>query len=243
MQVTSTLAAILTRKVRLQIQNPLQRHAILTTAEHEMLFEVAIETIELTYKLRTDPRIQKWHWFFSSYNQWHALAYTIFCLCVQPLGKKANRAWRAVEETVVLRWNDMSAGIRREAHQWRHIMRMLDQAKSRKRQAVRRLRDQQKYTNQAPDSTVRPSATEGQPGQPNNQDALGGLGNNALDVGGQSSIDEQFHFGSLSPFLDFQGSRFEPGQFGVSREPDQGTRPSDIMDFDFDAILGSGYEV
>lgn len=122
-------------------------------------------------------------------------------------------------------------------------MKMLDQAKSRKRQAVRRLRDQQRYTNQVPDSTVRASATEGQPGQPNNQDVLSDLGNNALDIRAPSSIDEQFHFGSLSPFLDFQASRFEPGHFSVSREPDQGTGPSDIMDFDFDAILGSGYEV
>ncbi|KIW84022.1 hypothetical protein Z517_03268 [Fonsecaea pedrosoi CBS 271.37] len=133
---TQQLVSILTRKLRLHIQEPLQRHTTLTESERDRLFEDAVETLETTFKLRTDPRTHKWHWFFHSFNQWEALAYVLYCLCLQPLGKKAKRGWRAVEEMAVLRWNPMSSGIHREARQWRQIMRMMDQAKAQRRKAL-----------------------------------------------------------------------------------------------------------
>lgn len=101
---------------------------------------MAVEIIEMTHTLRTDSRLQKWHWFFGSFHQWYALVFTLYCLCLHPLGRKANRGWRAVEEMAVLRWHSMSSGIHTEAHQWNRILRMIDHAKLQRRRALQAMK-------------------------------------------------------------------------------------------------------
>jgi hypothetical protein len=242
-QVTSLLASILTRKLRLHIQSPLQRHAVLTEEDRERLFDMAVETIEMTYKLRTDPRIQKWHWFFSSYNQWHALAYTIYSLCLKPLGRKANRGWRAVEETAVLRWNATS-GVRREAHQWRNVMKMLDRAKLAKRKTLQSIKAKQRNT--APQSSQSGSfaVEEGQllGPRPHNLEVphalLAQLPTSVL----QTSSENQLSADDMSSFLEFEYSLVDANQFSFFEIPGDRFISGDAADFDFEAIMRYRHE-
>lgn len=242
-QVTSLLASILTRKLRLHIHNPLQRHAVLSEEDRERLFHIAVETIEMTHKLRTDLRIQKWHWFFSSYNQWHALAYAIYYLYLYPLGRTANRAWRAVEEMVVLRWNVMSSGVRTDAHQWRRILKMLDSAKLQRRQALQSLKAGQRnvppLSSSSDLTTDRRKQLAVEPRSPEASDATLAP---PLPSAMQAASDGQFRFGDTNPFLDQDHSLADATQFPPFEIPEDRFEPNDTAEVDIDVIMGYRYD-
>lgn len=102
----------------------------------ERLFLVAVEVIELNYKLRTDPRTRPWLWLFSSYTQWHAFSLVLVWLRMKPLRRNSRRAWEAVEKAIVLRWEHPPSLLNgRKPQQWRSIIRLLEKARSARRKA------------------------------------------------------------------------------------------------------------
>lgn len=103
----------------------------------ERLFLVAVEVIELNYKLRTDPRTRPWLWLFSSYTQWHAFSLVLVWLRTKPLCRNSRRAWEAVEKAIVLRWEHPASLLNgRKPHQWRSIIKLLEKAHSARQEAL-----------------------------------------------------------------------------------------------------------
>lgn len=103
----------------------------------ERLFLVAVEVIELNYKLRTDPRTRPWLWLFSSYTQWHAFSLVLVWLRTKPLCRNSRRAWEAVEKAIVLRWEHPASLLNgRKPQQWRSIIKLLEKARSARQEAL-----------------------------------------------------------------------------------------------------------
>lgn len=128
---------MLFHKVRLHGCNPLHDAEAMSEQTCERLFLVAVEVIELNYKLRTDPRTRSWLWLFSSYTQWHAFSLVLVWLQMQPLRRNSRRAWEAVEKAIVLRWEHPASLLNgRKPQQWRSIIRLLEKARSARRKAL-----------------------------------------------------------------------------------------------------------
>lgn len=104
----------------------------------EKLFLVAVEVIELNYKLRTDPRSRPWLWLFSSYTQWHAFSLVLVWLQTKPLRRNSHRAWEAIEKAIVLRWEHPASLLDgKKPQQWRLIIKLLEKARYARREALR----------------------------------------------------------------------------------------------------------
>lgn len=105
----------------------------------EKLFLVAVEVIELNYKLRTDPRSRPWLWLFSSYTQWHAFSLVLVWLQRKPLRRNSRRAWEAIEKAIVLRWEHPASLLNgKKPQQWRLIIKLLEKARYARREALRK---------------------------------------------------------------------------------------------------------
>lgn len=129
---------MLFHKVRLHGCNPLQDIGAMSDT-HERLFLVAVEVIELNYKLRTDPRARQWLWLFSSYTQWHAFSLVLVWLQTRPLCRNSRRAWEAIEKAIVLRWEHPASLLNgRKPQQWRLIIKLLEKARSARKEALRK---------------------------------------------------------------------------------------------------------
>lgn len=128
---------MLFHKVRLHGCNPLRDATAISEDGRQRLFLVAVEVIELHYKLRTDPRTRPWLWLFSSHTQWHAFSLVLVWLQMDPLCKSSHRAWKAVEKAIVLRWEHPSSLLSgRKPQQWHSVIRMLEKARSARREAL-----------------------------------------------------------------------------------------------------------
>ncbi|KAK2595688.1 hypothetical protein N8I77_013713 [Diaporthe amygdali] len=135
--VTVILTKMLFHKVRLHGCNPLQDAGAMSEENRERLFLVAVEVIELNYKLRTDPRTRPWLWLFSSYTQWHAFSLVLVWLRTKPLCRNSRRAWEAVEKAIVLRWEHPASLLNgRRPQQWRSIIKLLEKARSARQEAL-----------------------------------------------------------------------------------------------------------
>lgn len=130
---------MLFHKVRLHGCNPLQDAEAMSEETRERLFLVAVEVIELNYKLRTDPRTRQWLWLFSSYTQWHAFSLVLVWLQTRPLCRNSRRAWEAIEKAIVLRWEHPASLLNgRKPQQWRLIIKLLEKARHARQEALRR---------------------------------------------------------------------------------------------------------
>lgn len=132
---------MLFHKVRLHGCNPLQDTGAMSEDTREKLFLVAVEVIELNYRLRTDPRSRPWLWLFSSYTQWHAFSLVLVWLQTKPLRRNSRRAWEAIEKAIVLRWEHPASLLNgKKPQQWRLIIRLLEKARHARREALRKRR-------------------------------------------------------------------------------------------------------
>lgn len=98
--VTTVIAQLITRRLRLSIYHPVQHSSRPTErpqVSRETLLKTAIECMEFSHLLDTDPIAARWRWFFKTYVQWHALAATLAELCVQTKGPLVDRAWRIID--------------------------------------------------------------------------------------------------------------------------------------------------
>ncbi|KAL6404546.1 C6 transcription factor [Ilyonectria robusta] len=123
-------------KAPLLVFNPLGSGISLTKEQRNRVFRDAVDCMAHSYRLRTDPRVTHWAWLTRCYNEWHAFAIILSELCDQPLTKDADRAWRVVEQSAVLRWD--SSTRHRRVHQWRSVMRSIEKARRRRRKELRR---------------------------------------------------------------------------------------------------------
>ncbi|KAH6952468.1 hypothetical protein BKA56DRAFT_638437 [Ilyonectria sp. MPI-CAGE-AT-0026] len=135
--VTVILTRMLFHKVRLHGCNPLQDAGAMSEATRERLFPVAVEVIELNYKLRTDARTRPWLWLFSSYTQWHAFSLVLVWLQMDPFCRSSRKAWEAVEKAIILRWEHPPSLLNgRKPQQWRSIIKLLEKARSARQETL-----------------------------------------------------------------------------------------------------------
>lgn len=122
--------------IRLFIYNPLHSGMQMTEERKKCVFKYAVDCLEHSYRMRTDPRLSQWSWLTRVYNEWQAFAVVLSGLCDQPLAKDADKAWKVVEQSAVLRWE--SPVRHHRVHQWRSVMRTIDKARRRRKKLLGR---------------------------------------------------------------------------------------------------------
>ncbi|KAJ3516105.1 hypothetical protein NM208_g14889 [Fusarium decemcellulare] len=133
--VTSFVGTIISN-LRLMVLSPLTPGGSLTEDQRRRVFQDAIDCMTHSYRLRTDPMLSHWSWLSKCYNEWHAFAVILAELSSRPLIKDADKAWRVVEQSAVLRWD--SSTKHRRVHQWRSVMNSIDKARRRRRKELER---------------------------------------------------------------------------------------------------------
>ena len=71
----------------------------------DKLFVAAIEVVELSTLLETEPRFEKWRWLINAYFQFLPMAVILAELCVRSASDLVNRAWNVVERSLES-WSD-----------------------------------------------------------------------------------------------------------------------------------------
>ncbi len=163
---TITLTRLIFSKIRLAIYNPLTSNVRLTPSEREQLFARCVQNIEYSYRLRTDGRSMSWSWLFNCHVQWHSLAFVLKELNISPLGHDTERAWRAVEQTLILRWDSPAESMRGSRQQWNLILLMADRARSAREAALRQKRSGLKSNGHEKSPSTNRDSTEVQSTRP-----------------------------------------------------------------------------
>lgn len=122
--------------LHLMALNPLGSETSLNEDQRRRVFQDAIECMTHSYRLRTDPLVAHWSWLTKCYNEWHAFAVILYELSSRPLVRDADKAWRVVEQSAVLRWDSPTR--HRRVHQWRSVMRSIDKARRRRKKELGR---------------------------------------------------------------------------------------------------------
>lgn len=117
---------------------PLGQETSLDEDQRARVFKGAIECMTHSYRMRTDPMVAHWSWLTKCYHEWHAFAIILSELSSRPLVRDADKAWRVVEQSAVLRWD--SSTRHRRVHQWRSVMRSIDKARRRRKKELGRRR-------------------------------------------------------------------------------------------------------
>lgn len=139
---------------------PLGQETSLDEDQRSRVFQGAIECMTHSYRMRTDPSVAHWSWLTKCYHEWHAFAIILSELSSRPLVRDADKAWRVVEQSAVLRWD--SSTRHRRVHQWRSVMRSIDKARRRrKKELVRRRPALPTSSSSAPSSRRGPAGQEG----------------------------------------------------------------------------------
>lgn len=130
---------------------PLGQETSLDEDQRSRVFKGAIECMTHSYRMRTDPLVAHWSWLTKCYHEWHAFAIILSELSSRPLVRDADKAWRVVEQSAVLRWDSFTR--HRRVHQWRSVMRSIDKARRRRKKELGRRRPAPSVSS----STVPPS--------------------------------------------------------------------------------------
>lgn len=99
--LTSRIVRIIMAKNALIIYHPLLfpgAELKLSSDIRQRLFISAIEVLECSYLLISDPRSKQYRWLFKTYSSLHALAYTLLEICRRPWTPLVERGWLAAEE-------------------------------------------------------------------------------------------------------------------------------------------------
>ena len=102
----------------------------------ELVLRSAVENLEYSHLLQTEPAAAQWRWYFNTRVQWHALAATLAELCVQDKGPLVERAWKVVE-VVFEDWADHIADSRK-GMLWRPIKKLMSKAQAKRAESSMR---------------------------------------------------------------------------------------------------------
>ena len=133
--VAFIVARLVMCRIRLVIYHPIGSTARLDARPNvsgEQVLETAVQVLEYSHLLDTEPTAAQWRWFFKTYVQWHTLATTLAELCVQSRGQLVERAWRIVD----LVFDDWSARIADSPNGmlWRPMKKLMAKAQAKRKQ-------------------------------------------------------------------------------------------------------------
>lgn len=134
---TSVIARLIMARLRLLLYHPPlhdNRSPLHQSVPRDVVLLAAVQTLEYTHLLETDPAAEPWRWFCRTYVQWHALAAALAELCVKDKGQLVDRTWRIVEVV----FNDSAARIAdsRKGMLWRPIKKLWNKAQSKRIQST-----------------------------------------------------------------------------------------------------------
>ncbi|KAK2772759.1 C6 transcription factor [Colletotrichum kahawae] len=201
--LTMSFIGTIIANLRIMVLNPLGTGVSLTEEQKRQVFQGAIECMVHSYRLRTDPLLANWSWLTKCYNEWHAFAIILSELCNQPLSRDADKAWRVVEQSAVLRWDSSTKHSR--VHQWRSVMKTIEIARRRRKNGMRRRKSSSlsaKLTN--------PASYRG------GDSAIGGPTRAGGPATRQSSIYNQGNQAQFEPFPN-PGSQLQEFQSAMSQ--------------------------
>ncbi|KAL9097653.1 MAG: hypothetical protein Q9163_006321 [Psora crenata] len=133
--VVSVIARLIMFRIRLVIYHPIEfpdRPGSRPNVSGEQLLETAVQVLEYTHLLDTEPAAARWRWFFKTYVQWYTLATTLAELCVQSRGPLVERAWRIVDVVFEI-WSARVADSR-NGMLWRPMKKLMSKAQAKRQQ-------------------------------------------------------------------------------------------------------------
>ena len=133
---TSVIARLIMARLRLALYHPPlhdNRSPLHQSVPHDVVLLAAVQTLEYSHLLETDPAAEPWRWFCRTYVPWHALAAALAELCVKDRGQLVDRTWRIVEMV----FNNSAARIAdsRKGMLWRPMKKLWNKAQSKKIQS------------------------------------------------------------------------------------------------------------
>jgi hypothetical protein len=98
--VAAIVARLITAKMSLVLYHPFvqpDKTDILASNTRDRLFMASIEILEYSELLQGESTTRQWGWLFSTYIQWHAIAYLLGELAIRGNSLIVERAWRATD--------------------------------------------------------------------------------------------------------------------------------------------------
>ncbi len=134
--VTIVVARLVIARFHLAIYHPPMYHDRSTSHQHvsrEAVLKAAVQNLEYSHLLDTEPAVAKWQWWFNTHVQWHALAVVLVELCVQDKGSLVERAWRIVDVV----FDDWAARIAdsKNGMLWRAIKKLMSKAQAKRNES------------------------------------------------------------------------------------------------------------
>lgn len=133
---TSVIIRLIGSRLRIAVFHPPlhdMRGMVQQYVSRELVLKTAVENLEYTHLLGTEPAAAQWRWYFNTRVQWHALAATLAELCVQDKGPLVERAWKVVD-AVFEDWAEHIADSRR-GMLWRPIKKLMSKAQAKRAEA------------------------------------------------------------------------------------------------------------
>lgn len=137
--VTSVVIRLICSRLRIAVYHPSWHHMrgmVQQYVSRELVLRTAVENLEYSHLLQTEPAAAQWRWYFNTRVQWHALAATLAELCVQDKGPLVERAWKVVE-VVFEDWADHIADSRK-GMLWRPIKKLMNKAQAKRAESSMR---------------------------------------------------------------------------------------------------------
>lgn len=137
--VVSVVIRLIGSRLRIAIYHPPlldMRGVVQQYVSRELVLKTAVENLEYSHLLRTEPAAARWRWYFATRVQWHSLAATLAELCVQDKGPLVERAWKIVD-AVFEHWADHIADSR-SGMLWRPMKKLMSKAQSKRAEASMR---------------------------------------------------------------------------------------------------------
>ncbi|KAH8734650.1 fungal-specific transcription factor domain-containing protein [Ilyonectria robusta] len=97
--MAAMIARVIMAKMCLVIYQPMLfpgSDAELTDEARHRVYVAAIEMMEYSHILNTDPRCKQYKWIFMTYTSWHAMAYYLVESCRRPWTALVERGWQAL---------------------------------------------------------------------------------------------------------------------------------------------------
>lgn len=127
--VCAMVARLIVAKLWLIVHHPMARAGNAPVTSHDdrnRLLLTSIEIIEFSHLLERNENTARWNWLFSTYIQWHAVAFVLAELCVRPLCPGVDRAWLAVT-SVFHEW-ERQATQKKKGMLWRPLAKLMKRA-------------------------------------------------------------------------------------------------------------------
>lgn len=131
--VTSVVIRLIGSRLRLAVYHPPltdMRGMVQQYVSRELVLKTAVQNLEYSHLLSTEPAAAQWRWYFNTRVQWHALGATLAELCIQDKGPLVERAWKVVD-VVFDDWAEHIADSRK-GMLWRPIKKLMSKAQAKR---------------------------------------------------------------------------------------------------------------